>query len=296
MVLICLSCAWVAGIFIGFNFNLPLLLLGCGLLPLPFIFLKKYRKPVILTSLCLFAFFGGALYSHSVLPFDSDGSLGYYNDGGTLTIRGMVADEPDVRDSSTRLRLSDIEIEMDGQWQGVEGDALLFITRYPQYSYGDILLVNGEPQTPPVFEGFDYADYLAREGIYSTIRYPQIDVLETGRGLAPLGWLYSFRSQLAQVLAKTLPQPQASLAQGIILGIRGNIPDDVKQAFSQTGTAHLLAISGLHLGIVAGLMLGIGIFLFGRRHYIYLAGFSRRLALRPADRHAPADNQGRHYG
>ena len=190
MVLICLSCAWVAGIFIGFNFNLPLLLLGCGLLPLPFIFLKKYRKPVILTSLCLFAFFSGALYSHSVLPADDSNSISYYNDGGTLTIKGMVADEPDVRDSSTRLRLSDIEIETDEGWQGVEGDALLFAPNYPEYSYGNILHISGEPETPPVFEGFDYADYLAREGIYSTIRYPQIDVLETGRGLAPVSYTH----------------------------------------------------------------------------------------------------------
>jgi len=55
-----------------------------------------------------------------------------------------------------------------------------------------------------------------------------------------------------------------------VLGIRGNIPSEVQDAFSQTGTAHLLAISGLHLGIVAGLMLAIGIRLFGRRYYFYV--------------------------
>ena len=55
-----------------------------------------------------------------------------------------------------------------------------------------------------------------------------------------------------------------------MLGIRGNIPSEVQDAFSQTGTAHLLAISGLHLGIVAGLMLAIGIRLFGRRYYFYV--------------------------
>ena len=111
------------------------------------LFLKKYRKPIMLTSLCLFAFFGGAFYAHSVLSTNDSNSFGYYNDSGTLTIRGMVADEPDVRDSSTRLRLSDIEIEADGQWQDVGGDALIYAQRYPEYSYGDVLLLTGA--TPP---------------------------------------------------------------------------------------------------------------------------------------------------
>ena len=270
MALIWLSCAWVAGVFTGFNFNLPPLLLACGLLPLPFLFLGKYRKPVILTSLCLFAFFGGAFYSYSTLPVDGEHSIGYYNDSGELNIRGMVADEPDARESSTRLRLSDVEIEIDGNWQEVTGDALLFVPRYPEYSYGDVLLVNGELETPPVFEGFDYADYLSREGIYSTMRYPRIETADNGRGFAPLEWLYGFRGRLSQILAKALPQPQASLAQGMILGIRGNIPEDVQQAFSRTGTSHLLAISGLHLGIIAGLALSLGTFLFGKKHYVYV--------------------------
>ncbi|GAH86578.1 unnamed protein product, partial [marine sediment metagenome] len=44
----------------------------------------------------------------------------------------------------------------------------------------------------------------------------------------------------------------------------------IKANLSHTGTAHLLAISGLHLGIVAGILLAIGIWLFGRRHYTYI--------------------------
>ncbi len=78
------------------------------------------------------------------------------------------------------------------------------------------------------------------------------------------------RASLAQTLARVLPEPQASLAQGILLGIRENIPQSVKNDFARTGTAHLLAISGLHLGIVAGIMLSFGTWLFGRRHYLYV--------------------------
>jgi competence protein ComEC len=267
--LIYLSCAWVAGIWLGFNFSIPLFLISIGLIPLPLLFLKRYTKPVMVASLCLFAFFGAAVYSQSGLPADNESHISFYNDQ-PVTIKGMVSQDPDVRDKNTQLRLSDIELETPAGWRRVTGDALLFVSRYPVYSYGDILLVTGELETPPRFEDFDYADYLAHESIYSTMLYPQIETLDTGQGFKPLEWLYAARNELSHVLAEVLPEPQASLAQGIVLGIRGNIPADLQENFSITGTAHLLAISGLHLSIVAGLMLSIGIWLFGRRRYLHI--------------------------
>jgi competence protein ComEC len=100
--------------------------------------------------------------------------------------------------------------------------------------------------------------------------YPKIEVLDTGQGFPPLAQVYSRRSSLAQVLAKVLPEPQAALAQGIVLGIRSNIPAQLQTDFSRSGTTHLLAISGLNIGIMAGVLLGIGLWLFGRRHYLYV--------------------------
>ncbi len=100
--------------------------------------------------------------------------------------------------------------------------------------------------------------------------YPEIELLDSGQGFKPLEWIYSLRNRLSQTLAEVLPEPQASLAQGIILGMRGNIPPPLKDAFARTGTAHLLAISGLHLSIVAGILLSVGIWLFGRKRYLYV--------------------------
>ncbi|MEE8194671.1 MAG: DNA internalization-related competence protein ComEC/Rec2, partial [Dehalococcoidales bacterium] len=107
-------------------------------------------------------------------------------------------------------------------------------------------------------------------GIYATMLYPGIEILDSGRGFEPLEWVSSLRGRLSRSMTEILPEPQASLAQGIILGIRGNIPQSVKSDFSRTGTAHILAISGLHLSIVAGILLSLGIWLFGRRHYFYI--------------------------
>ncbi len=271
MLLICLSCVWIAGIFLGSRLNLPPLLCLAGLVPLPlFFFTRRHRKAVIFASLGIIVLVAAAVYSYSSLYIVDEGRLHFYNDRGIAEIKGMVAGDPDVRDKSTHLTLSAAAIRLDTGWREVEGRVLVFVPRFPAYSYGDMLRVTGELKTPPQLGDFDYRGYLAHQGISTTMLYPRIEVLDTGQGFKPLAWIFSLRGRLAQTLAEVLPEPQASLAQGIVLGIRGNIPEDLNNDFTRSGTAHLLAISGFNLSIMAGVLLSIGLWLLGRRHYLYV--------------------------
>jgi competence protein ComEC len=204
------------------------------------------------------------------LPEDDSDYINFFNDRDTVTVTGMVNSDPDIRDNNTRLMVESSGIEADGKQSEIEGSVLVFVSNYPAYSYGDVLEITGKLETPPVFEDFDYADYLSHENIYSTMLYPEVEVIDREKGLAPLEWIYSLRSELSLALARVLPEPQASLAQGMLLGIRSNIPADLQEAFSATGTTHILAISGLNIGIVAGITLSIGLWMFGRRHYFYI--------------------------
>jgi len=157
----------VAGIFLGSNFDLPLALTLIGLIPLSLLLLPRHHKKiVILISLCLIALFGGASCFQSSLPTVDESCLQFYNDHRTVEIKGMVNADPEVRDKVTHLRLSASEIKLDRGWQEVSGTALLFVSRYPTYSYGDVLLVTGKLQTPPQLDDFDYKGYLAHQGIY----------------------------------------------------------------------------------------------------------------------------------
>ena len=253
MWLLYVSCAWVAGILLGSKLSLPLLALSLGLIPFVLIpFLPGSRKTLIVAGLCLFALFGGGLRFPSSLPPVDEHSLCFYNDKGTVEIQGMVSEEPDIRDRFCLLTFSASEIIVNGEKEEVSGTALIRVPRYPAYHYGDVLKVTGELETPAPFDDFDYKSYLARQGIYSVIYYPGVEVLDHGQGLKPLQWIYSLRERLSASLARALPEPQGSLAQAILLGLRGNIPDSLYQAFSRTGTAHLLAISGLHISIIIG--------------------------------------------
>ncbi len=225
MLLIYLSCVWVAGILLGSKYNVPLTLSLAGLIPLLLLFFtRRHRKPIIYVSLGIITILAAISYSFSSLNVVDESSLHYYNDRGAIELKGTVSEDPDVRDKNTRLTLSVTEIKLYGEWRDVRGKALIFVPRYPAYEYGNVLTVNGEMKTPPQLDNFDYKEYLAHQGIYATMLYPEIKLLETGRGFGPLAWVHSLRSRLAQNLAEVLPEPQASLAQGVILGIRGNIP------------------------------------------------------------------------
>ena len=273
MWLLYISCAWVAGIFLGSKVGLPLIALALGLLPFLLIpFFPNSKNPLIVIGLCLLALLGGGLRFPSSLPQVDEHSLCFYNDKGIVQIQGMVAEEQDIRSRSCLLKLSASEINIDGGKE-VSGTALVQVPRYPTYHYGDVLKITGKLETPAPFDDFDYKSYLARQGIYSVIYYPRVELLGRGEGFKPLQWIYSLREQLSTSLARALPEPQGSLAQGILLGMRRNIPNPLNQTFSRTGTAHLLAISGLHISIIIGMLLSFGILVFGRQRstYIWLA-------------------------
>lgn len=271
MVLVWLSCAWVAGVFLGSHFNVPWIYCLVGIVPLfLWLFFRSHRKIIVLLSLSVIILPLAAAFSYSSQNVFDQTDLRFYNDRGLAELKGTVIDAPDVRDKNTRLTLSVSAVNLGGEWQEIKGEALVYVPRYPSREYGDVLVINGEPETPQQFDDFDYQGYLAHQGIYTVIFYPDIEVIDTGQGNTLLSWIYSLRGSLSGSLAEVLPEPQSSLAQGIILDIRGNIPPEISDDFSRSGTAHILAIFGLHLSIMAGVMLGVGLWLFGRRHYLYV--------------------------
>jgi competence protein ComEC len=274
LALISFSGAWVAGIFLGSRLALPFALIFIGLAPLPLLFFfPQRRRLIIIAAVCLIAFFGGALCYQASLPPDDESHIKFYN-GREVEIEGMVSADPEVRDSSTHIQLSVSAIDPENEgWREVGGEVLLFVPRYPEYEYGDVLRVSGKLEAPTQLGDFDYQGYLEHQGIYATMRLYSsegITLLETGQGVKPLEWIYSLRKSMSESIAEVMPEPQAALTQGIVLGIRYNIPAEVKADFTQSGTTHVLAISGVNLSIIAGILLSIGIWFFGKRRYIYI--------------------------
>jgi competence protein ComEC len=231
---------------------------------------KHQRKVAFLAGLFFITLFAGNYLYTCQRPDYDEQELSFYNGSENIHLKGKVKRDPEPGDKNTRLQIDVSSVLVDEEWRNVSGTALVFVPVYSDYSYGDLLLIEGSPETPPQLDDFDYETYLARKGIYSTIYYPKIAVLDTGTGIKPMEWIYAFRNGLVEVIDKTLPEPHASLTKGIVLGMRSTIPSSTRDEFSHTGTAHLLAISGLHLTIIAGILVSLGIRIFGRKGYVYV--------------------------
>lgn len=272
MTLIYLGIVWLAGIFLSSLLNLPVLFLALvGLVPLVSLFLWRENPQVRLASLCALVLLLGAWrYSSAIPPLD-EGSLAYYNEQGWVKLTGVVSGQPNMRDTYTNLRVAAESLALGDKEYAVTGTVLVRAPRYPEYHYGDRLEIEGLLETPPEFEDFSYRDYLARQGIHSLLRRPRITLLARDQGSFFYARLYAFKGRAQATIARFLPEPQASLLTGILLGVETGIPADLMADFSATGTAHIIAISGFNISIIAGLFSGLSARLFGRRRAMPLA-------------------------
>ena len=121
--------------------------------------------------------------------------------------------------------------------------------------YGDRVRVVGSVRLPEAFDGFDYRDYLARRGVVATMLADGNGAVFREEG-APSLLRYGdrIRQSLLAKLGTVLGRAEVALAQGLLFGDRAALDEDVEEAFRRTGLMHVLAVSGLHLGIVlAGL-------------------------------------------
>ena len=271
MLLIYLSGAWITGILLGTKLSLSPVWLAVSLVPLPLVFVFRQHKKLLLTAaLMILALLGGIIRYQAAVPVVNDKSIQFYNDKTAIELKGTVSRAPDVRDKSTHLYLSGLEMKTPEGWQKLNGEILIFVPRFPIYNYGDELLIKGKLETPQAIDNFNYPGYLANQGIYSTMLSPQTYLIGTGKGFRPLAWVYALRNRLSEAMAATIPEPQASVAQGMILGIKSNVTPDLQNNFIKSGTVYILVISGSQFNIVAGILLATGIWLFGKRRFFYI--------------------------
>ena len=127
----------------------------------------------------------------------------------------------------------------------------------PDLAYGDVVTLRGRLQTPPVWSAFDYRAYLARRGVYALMYAPRVGVLERNRGSPLLAWIYRLRARAHRHLRRLWPDPEAGFFAGVLLGLDDDIPDHVYDAFRDTGTAHVIVISGFNIAVLTALGLNL---------------------------------------
>jgi competence protein ComEC len=272
MPIVYLGFAWLLGAIVGLGIQLHPLWILLGTAPLPFLLIaKRQRRLLIILSLSLTFFFAAAVYAASARSVHAENDITSMAGPEKVRLQGMVSSAPEMAGETLRIRFSAVSAEKHGGWSDSTGTAILIVPRYPEYHYGDTLSVEGNLEgRPQGAVDSAYWDYLAASDIYSQMFYPRVTLTGNSHGNPVWAWVYSARGTLLAEISRVLPEPQAALTQGIAFGIRGGIPPSLNQAFISTGTAHLLAVSGANLTIIAGIFLFILPLLLGRKGYVYI--------------------------
>jgi competence protein ComEC len=206
------------------------------------------------TFVLLFALFlGAARYQFSV-PSPDPFEIAFYNDRDyDMLVTGTLIEPPDYRDNYTNLRLQVISVDTGDQELRANGLLLARVSNNQTFRYGEILRLRGSLKTPPENEDFSYRDYLAAQHIHSYMSSAEVTVLPGRAGSLVYVALYDFKEKALNNIYRLFPDPESSLMAGILLGVDTGLTQDLQQAFKNTGTAHIIAISGFNISIIAGL-------------------------------------------
>jgi competence protein ComEC len=266
--------AWLIGVLIGLETKTPLaplllLLGGCVTFGMA---LRLRGLPVFPAVLALLLVLGA--WRADVAP---NLSLVGTADG-KVTLGGRISSDPEVAGRRVEFTL---DLDSDGPLAGQASpevsvlvyarpsDDLATRRSPPYFDYGDLVTVTGPLSRPEPFGGFDYPAYLAVQGIAGIMFADSAAVIGESGGWRK--WPYSLRGQLSESIKDTIPYPQSALGQALLLGLRGDLPPEMVQDFRGTGTSHLLAISGLHIGVLVVMFLAASAWLFGKRGIYFLA-------------------------
>lgn len=191
--------------------------------------------------------------------------------GGAVSLEGRVASEPDPGQATVAYRIEVATVTRDGRTDSTGG---AIIARFPQYTEllpGDRVRLEGDLQEPEnVSDAFDYRAYLLGRGVVGTMLYPKLEV--TAKGSGPSRWLTRQRLALERSLQRALPEPEASLAAGIVFGRDDNLPADLAEEFRVTGLAHIVAVSGSNVALVTAVVFLV-VTRFVRRQWALLPAF-----------------------
>jgi len=173
--------------------------------------------------------------------------------GQKIEYRGIVSSESDAKETTQRFVLHIVE----ANHSKVSGNTLVIGNRYPEYHYGDELLVVGSLKSPENFEVyaggpiFDYVSYLYKDGIHSIMYRPKIEKLGEDRGNPVVSTLYSMKKAFSESVERVVNEPESSLLLGLLIGDKSSLGSDILDDFRRSGLSHIIVLSGYNVTIVA---------------------------------------------
>ncbi len=266
--------------FVFVNFYLVILFSVVSFAVFLFFTLVSENKWGIIASVSVLAFCLGIFRFHMVdipAPIIFESQVGQ-----KVSFSGIIMDEPDMRENNQKLT---IEVQI-----GVLKTKILATVNFDEdFKYGDKINFSGKLKRPENFitdqgKNFDYVNYLRKDGILYVMRYPKIEIISHGNGNAIKNTLFFTKKKFLEKMNFAIKSPENLLMGGLILGEKASFSQELRKSFIDTGTIHIVALSGYNITIVAEWFmklfaflpknLGIGMGIFAIFLFIIMTGAS----------------------
>jgi len=266
--------------FLFVNLYLVILLAAISFALFLFFYLISKNKWGIIASIFIFTFSIGIFRFHLVdtpAPPFLESKLGQ-----KASFSGKIIDEPNIGENNQKFTVETEEKESKTK-------ILLSTSLDKSYKYGDLVNFTGKLQKPENFltdqgKEFDYINYLRKDGIIYVMGYPKVEVVSEGNGNFIKSFLFSVKEKFLEKMNLAIHNPEALLMGGLILGEKSSFNQALRQSFVNTGTIHIVALSGYNVTIVAEWFmklfaflppqLGIGVGIFSILLFILMTGGS----------------------
>ena len=191
--------------------------------------------------------------------------------GEKVNFSGLIIDEIDKRENNQKLtvELAPQGLALDSLKArpfSAKTKILLSADFEEEFKYGDTINFSGTLEKPQNFytntgKLFDYINYLRKDGILYLIKKSTIEIVSHGGGNFIKRGLFSFKDKFLDKINFAIQEPESLLMSGLILGEKSSFDESMRQAFVDTGTIHIVALSGYNVTIVAEWIMKIFSFL-----------------------------------
>ena len=256
----------------------PLALLGIygGLLGLWGLFYRLRRPQPATCALCLLAVVTG-MSRYAVARYLPPDHIVHLVDNNVVTLEGVLYRPVEISSGRSYnstvpnqfLYVAVTRIELDGIGYRVRGKIRITLAgsellrdEKKSLTYGDTIRTRLRLKLPRNLPDFDYREYLRRQGIYllGTLKHDRYIMKLPGRqGNVWLARMYAVRRRIVDFFAgyaadhpATIPTLQ--VLQAMTLGTSRQLSPEIQDVFRHSGLYHLLVVSGIHIGIVAGVL------------------------------------------
>ena len=271
-----------AGLIIGERFPGHLGHLLSGALPagIGLLFLKAGHPRALLATLGVFLLLGYASIQPWVAPQLPTDHIKFRADSPRGVVTGRVAGLPGRYRGRTRLLL---DVETFNQKRASGTLRLTVVGRVPDIGAGDRLQFRARIKSIRNFNNpgaFDYRRYLTFQKIWASawVSADRIRILDKDPDFRLSDTFARVRAALSGWMAGALPGRTGGIMAALVTGDRSGIPPQSRQQFNRLGIGHLLAISGLHIGIIATVSFGCLSWLCRRVAWLVTTGRARPAA------------------